>query len=84
MSHLLTEVSWLARAFYTSGSKKIVCSCLQDLDLLFEWHVNFSTSFIRTRQFSDAVKEQLAVSWDRRSRKNKQMFQNLYGGHKNS
>ena len=84
MSHLLTEVSWLARAFYTSGSKKVVCSCLQDLDLLFEWHVNFSTLFIRTRQFSDAVKEQLAVSWDRRSRKNKQMFQNLYGGHKNS
>ena len=50
----------VARAFYTSGSKKVVCSCLQDLDLLFEWHMNFSALFIRTRQFLDAVKE---LSW---------------------
>ena len=26
--------------------KKVVCSCLQDLDL--EWHMNFSPFFIRT------------------------------------
>ena len=37
----LPKESWLARAFYTSGSKKVVWSCLQDLDLLFEWHMNF-------------------------------------------
>ena len=55
MSHLLTQLSWLARD--TSGSKQVVCSCLQDLDLLFEWHMNFSALFIRTRQFSDGVKE---------------------------
>ena len=60
MLHLLTQLSWLVRAFYTSGSKKVVCSCLQDVDLLFEWHMNFSALFIRTRQFSDAVKE---LSW---------------------
>ena len=60
MSHLLTQLSLLARAFYTSGSKKVVSSCPQDVDLLFEWHMNFSALFIRTRQFSDAVKE---LSW---------------------
>ena len=45
---LAFSISWLARAFYTSGIKKVVCSCQQDLDLLFEWHMNFSALFIRT------------------------------------
>ena len=48
MSHLLTQVRWLARAFYTSGSYNVVLFCLQDLDLVFEWHMNFSAVFIRT------------------------------------
>ena len=48
MSHLLTQVSWLSRAFCTSGNEKVVYSCLQDLDLLFEWHKNFSPFFKRT------------------------------------
>ena len=72
MSHLLTQESWLTRAFCTSGSKKVVCSCLQDLDLLFEWHMKFSPFFKRTttkhtarmrerRACSDAIKE---ASWD--------------------
>ena len=38
----------------------VVCSCPQDLDLLFEWHMNFSALFIRQQQFLDAVKE---LSW---------------------
>ena len=69
---LAYSVSWLTRAFCTSVSKKVVCSCLQDLDLLFEWHMNFSPFFIRTmakhtakvrerRACSDAIKE---PSWD--------------------
>ena len=94
MSHFLTQESWLARAFYTSGSKKVVCSCLQDLDLPFEWHMDFSALFIRTtakhtawvrewRAFSDAVKELSKMS-ARTGDLVKQMFQNLYGDHKNS
>ena len=72
MMHLLTHVSWLARAFCNSDSKKIVCSCLQDLDLVFELPINFSPFFIRTmakhtacvgeqRACSDAIKE---LRWD--------------------
>ena len=31
----------VSQGFLYLGSKKVVCSCLQDLDLLFEWHMNF-------------------------------------------
>ena len=91
MMHLPTQDSCLARAFCTSGSKKVVCSCLQDIDLVLDWYMNFSPFFIRKKKWQSTLpecgngvhaqmpfKDCVGMS-AKTGNLGKIMFQNLYG-----